>query len=157
MPVDKFFSLIENFVITRKKIEVCFIKKHTHAQVPSQKNKTDVGYDLHVCSVEERGDFVILDFGIALQAGPLIYPQLCARSSLYKYGLALTNGVGQIDPEYTGSIKAVCYKIGPYTPPIIGERLCQLVFAPTTYVNFKEVESLSETDRGAGGFGSTNT
>jgi dUTP pyrophosphatase len=155
MPLQTFYSLIENFVVSRRVQQVQFKCLHKYAQPPSQKNKTDVGYDLHVCEVEDKGDMVILDFGIAVQAGSLVYPQLCARSSLYKYGLLLSNGVGQIDPQYTGSIKAVCYKMPNYKQPKVGDRLCQLVFTPTTYVQFEEVNDLDDTVRGEGGFGSS--
>lgn len=136
-------------------IQIKFKKLHKDAQIPSQTNTTDVGYDLHVCTIEDQGEIVVLDFGVAVQAGSLVYPQLCARSSLYKYGLLLSNGVGQIDPQYTGSIKAVCYKMPNYRQPKVGDRLCQLVFTPTTYVQFAEVDELDDTVRGSGSFGST--
>lgn len=80
-----------------------------------------------------------------------------ARSGLaIKHGLALSNGVGVIDSDYTGEIRvglvnlaAEAYTIEP------GERIAQLVVMPICLPAAVEVEELEETARGAGGFGST--
>ena len=80
-----------------------------------------------------------------------------ARSGLaVKHGLALSNGVGVIDSDYTGEIRvglvnlaAEAYTIEP------GERIAQLVVMPVCLPAAVEVEALEETARGAGGFGST--
>ena len=67
-----------------------------------------------------------------------------------------TNSVGVIDSDYRGSISFVFYKgptwIEPYS---YGDRIGQLVIVPIPEVEFVEVEELSETERGAGGYGST--
>lgn len=80
-----------------------------------------------------------------------------ARSGLaIKHGLALSNGVGVIDSDYTGEIRVglvnlsdTAYTIEP------GERIAQLVIMPICLPETVEVEELKQTDRGAGGFGST--
>ena len=80
-----------------------------------------------------------------------------ARSGLaIKHGLALSNGVGVIDSDYTGEIRVglvnlsdTAYTIEP------GERIAQLVIMPVCLPETIEVEELEQTDRGAGGFGST--
>ena len=80
-----------------------------------------------------------------------------ARSGLaVKHGLALSNGVGVIDSDYTGEIRVglvnlsdTAYTIEP------GERIAQLVIAPVLLPEIVETDELDQTARGAGGFGST--
>ena len=80
-----------------------------------------------------------------------------ARSSLgTKHGIALSNGVGVIDSDYRGEIQVgLCnFSSEPYTISP-GERIAQLVLHPVLLFPVKEVDTLDETERGAGGFGST--
>lgn len=81
----------------------------------------------------------------------LIFP----RSSCYKAGMLLTNCVGVIDSDYRGEIKAVFVSDGQYRQYEVGDRVCQLVISPVPAVKFVEVQELSRTERGAGGYGST--
>lgn len=82
--------------------------------------------------------------------------QVRIRSSMAKKGLILVNGVGTIDSDYRGEIKLLLSNIGNVPVDIdVGTRVAQIVFAPVVHVDFKEVDHLSETDRGSGGFGST--
>ena len=78
------------------------------------------------------------------------------RSSICKTGLSMANSVGVIDSDFRGSISLVFYKntqcIVPYFP---GDRIGQLMIVPIPEVEYVEVEELSETERGAGGYGST--
>lgn len=79
------------------------------------------------------------------------------RSSLgYKKGLSLPNCVGVIDSDYRGEIFVACVNIGTEDISIAkGERIAQLVVMPYSHENIIVEESLEDTDRGAGGFGST--
>ena len=80
-----------------------------------------------------------------------------ARSSLgVKHGIALSNGVGVIDSDYRGEISVgLCnFSSEPYTIQP-GERIAQLVLHPVLLLPVEEADSLDETARGAGGFGST--
>ena len=80
-----------------------------------------------------------------------------ARSGLaVKHGLCLSNGVGVIDSDYTGEIKVGMVNLSdaPYELQP-GERIAQLVVMPVHLPELAEVEDLEETQRGAGGFGST--
>ena len=81
-----------------------------------------------------------------------------ARSSLgTKKGLAPANKVGVIDADYRGEIKVVLYNQSSSEQIISpNERIAQIVITPFMQVNFTEVEELDETERGQGGFGSTN-
>ncbi len=82
---------------------------------------------------------------------------VCARSGLStKHGLALANGIGVIDSDYRGEIlvSMINHSDKPYTVAA-GERIAQLLFVPVVQAEFELVDSLDETERGAGGFGST--
>ena len=80
-----------------------------------------------------------------------------ARSSMgAKRGLAPANKVGVIDSDYRGELRVVLYNHSGETQSIEpGERVAQLLIVPVFTPGFQETEKLSETDRGAGGFGST--
>ena len=80
-----------------------------------------------------------------------------ARSGLaVRHGIALSNGVGVVDSDYRGEIKVGLCNVGsePYTIQP-GERIAQMVIAPVLLPPVLEVDELDETERGAGGFGST--
>ena len=82
-----------------------------------------------------------------------------ARSGLaIKHGIGLLNAVGVIDSDYRGEIKVgVINQIGEAYTIEPGERVAQMVILPVSMMPVEEVETLGETDRGAGGFGSTGT
>lgn len=83
--------------------------------------------------------------------------QMRPRSGLaLKYGISLVNTPGTIDADYRGEIGIILINLsqGAYTLQP-GERICQMVVAPYTRVEWDEVESLTDSERGAGGFGHT--
>ena len=83
--------------------------------------------------------------------------QVRPRSGLaLKYGLALVNSPGTIDSDYRGEIGIIVINLGQSVVKLAkGERVAQLVIAPVVRVEVKVVENIEDTDRGAGGFGST--
>lgn len=96
--------------------------------------------------------------GIAIALpGPEYVALVCARSGLaVKHGLALSNGVGVIDSDYRGEIQVGLVNLGSETYTLQpGERLAQLMILPVAQAAFVQADTLDETDRGAGGFGST--
>ena len=96
--------------------------------------------------------------GLAIQLpGPEYVALVCARSGLaVKHGLALSNGVGVIDSDYRGEIQVGLVNLGSETYTLQpGERLAQLMILPVVQAAFVQADTLDETDRGAGGFGST--
>ena len=96
--------------------------------------------------------------GLAIQLpGPEYVALVCARSGLaVKHGLALSNGVGVIDSDYRGEIQVGLVNLGSETYTLQpGERLAQLMILPVVQAAFAQADTLDETDRGAGGFGST--
>ena len=97
------------------------------------------------------GLYVELPEGYEMQVRP--------RSGLAaKHGLSLVNSPGTVDPDYRGEIKVILVNLSntPYELKP-GERVAQLVVARFTRVEWESVEVLGETERGAGGFGSTGT
>nr|WP_262918808.1 dUTP diphosphatase [Tunicatimonas sp. TK19036] len=100
-------------------------------------------------SLISTGFFMELPVGYEAQVRP--------RSGLaYKHGLTVLNSPGTIDADYRGEVKVLLVNVSnePYTVKP-GERIAQVVVARHEQVAWEEVESLSETKRGAGGYGST--
>ena len=96
-------------------------------------------------------------FAMALPAG--YEAQIRPRSGLaYKHGITCLNTPGTIDADYRGEVKVLLINHGtePFTITR-GERIAQMVIAPITQPNFVRVETLDDTVRGEGGFGSTGT
>ena len=101
---------------------------------------------------------VSIPTGIAIALPSAEYVALVfARSGLgVKHGISLSNGVGVIDSDYRGEIKVGLTNLSdiPYTVQP-GDRVAQLAIMPVVQANIIPVAELDETDRGAGGFGST--
>jgi dUTP pyrophosphatase len=94
-------------------------------------------------------------FAIALPEG--FEAQVRPRSGLAaKHGVTVLNSPGTIDADYRGEVKVILVNLGDETFEIRrGDRIAQLVVAPVSAVEFREVEVLEGTARGSGGFGST--
>jgi len=100
-------------------------------------------------SLVPTGLFIELPEGFEAQIRP--------RSGLaIKHGISLVNTPGTIDPDYRGEIKVILVNLSE-VPFILepGERIAQMVIARFEHISWNEVESLSETARGEGGFGHT--
>lgn len=97
------------------------------------------------------GLFIELPMGYEAQIRP--------RSGLsYKKGLSLPNTPGTIDSDYRGELKVIMINLSPEPQTVKhSERIAQMVIAKYEQVTLEEVETLSDTKRGAGGFGSTGT
>ena len=98
---------------------------------------------------------VATGFSIAIPEGYEV--QVRPRSGLaLKHGITCLNTPGTIDHDYRGEVKVILANLGADPFEVRrGERIAQLVPAPVLRANFREVEALTETSRGAGGFGST--
>src|SRR5213082_3286044 len=98
---------------------------------------------------------VATGFAIAIPHGYEV--QVRPRSGLaLKHGITCLNTPGTIDSDYRGEVKVILANLGSEPFEVRrGERIAQLVPAPVLRADFVEVETLSETSRGAGGFGST--
>jgi dUTP pyrophosphatase len=95
--------------------------------------------------------------GFALAIPPGYEVQVRPRSGLaLKHGISLPNTPGTIDSDYRGELKIIMINLGAEPFAIArGDRVAQLVVAPVQPARFIEVDTLDETSRGAGGFGST--
>lgn len=95
--------------------------------------------------------------GIAIALPANCEAQIRPRSGLaLKHGLTLLNTPGTIDSDYRGEIKLIVINLGEEDYILKrGERIAQMVFAQVVHPEIVEVESLDQTDRGAGGFGHT--
>lgn len=106
----------------------------------------------------ETGQRAMIPTGLAIELpGPDCVALVYARSGLaVKHGLTLPNCVGVIDSDYRGEVKVglINQSAEPYTIQP-GERIAQLCIAPVWQAAFVESAQLSDTTRGAGGFGST--
>ena len=131
------------------------------ARIPTYGTEASAGADLYACMQEKveipAGQSTMIPTGVAMEI-PRGYAGLVfARSSMgAKRGLAPANKVGVIDSDYRGELQVVLYNHSGETQSIEpGERVAQLLIVPVFTPGFQETEKLSETDRGAGGFGST--
>ena len=142
-------------------MKVRFAKLDARATAPTYGTVAAAGADLYALPDGDvsvaPGETVLVHTGLALEI-PVGYMGLVfARSGLAsKRGLAPANKVGVIDADYRGEIMVALYNQSDKTQVIAsGERVAQLVLVPFLAAEYEESESLSETDRGAGGFGST--
>jgi dUTP pyrophosphatase len=95
--------------------------------------------------------------GLAFALPPGFEGQVRPRSGLaFKHGVTCLNSPGTVDADYRGEVKVILINLGEEDFVIRrGERIAQLVIAPVVQATWAEVESLGDTVRGAGGFGST--
>lgn len=142
-------------------MEVRVMKLHPNAQLPKYGSAEAAGADLYACldapvSIEP-GQTAWIPTGIALEVPKGCAGLIYARSSMgVKRGLAPANKVGVIDSDYRGEIRVVLLNHGKETQIIEpGERVAQFIITPVLTPVYKDVETLTETDRGTGGFGST--
>ena len=151
-------------------LEVKIKKLHKDAVTPKYETAGSAGMDLTATSkkYDEYGN-VVFGTGLAIQIQDGYYADLRPRSSISKYDLVLANSVGTIDSDYRGelilkfkpTLRKSTWNSGVYeTDEVkeyeIGDRIAQLVILPYPKVSFIEVDNLSDTERGTGGFGSTN-
>jgi dUTP pyrophosphatase len=145
-------------LIAAKRQLVCHIKVkrlYNNSQSPNRAKIGDAGYDLTANSVEDQGDRIKVGTGIAVQPAAGWYCEVYCRSSNVKKGLMLMNSVGIIDNGYTGEIFCILYKTRPDAVVNVGDRIAQLIPKQYAMVDFEEVEELTQTERGQGGFGSS--
>lgn len=145
------------------KMKVPFIKLHPDAVMPTYGSRHAAGADLYALAEAEilipAGKTVFVSTGIAMEIPEGFVGLVFARSSMgAKRNLAPANKVGVIDSDYRGEIRVVLHNHGDTDQVVMpGERIAQLAIVPYLTAEFEECTSLSDTDRGAGGFGSTGT
>ncbi len=128
---------------------------HPKAVIPKYAKEGDAGMDLFVTEIKSKNKFdVTYGFGIALEIPEGYVGLIFPRSSIRNQDLILSNSVGVIDSGYRGEIQSTFKRTGANRYEI-GDKAAQIILLPYPSITFKEVEELSNTDRGQGGFGST--
>jgi dUTP pyrophosphatase len=133
-------------------------KLHSDAVIPTYAKSGDAGMDLVATKIISNTTFDVTygtDIALEIPEGfvGLVFP----RSSIRKYELILSNSVGVIDSGYRGEIQATFKKENGLDSLAykVGDRICQITIIPHPTIEFEEVNELNNTERGAGGFGST--
>ncbi|MBO5129638.1 MAG: dUTP diphosphatase [Oscillospiraceae bacterium] len=136
-------------------------KLRDNALIPTYGTAEAAGADLYACLEAavtiEPGQTAFIPTGLAMEI-PVGYAGLVhARSGLAcKRDLAPANKVGVIDSDYRGEVTVALHNHGVEDRTVTGgERIAQLLIVPVLQPAFEEVQELSDTDRGQGGFGST--
>ncbi len=138
-------------------------KLHVSAKLPVYGSEFAAGADLYACAegglTIPAGETAFVHTGIAVELPAGTVGLVYARSGLAcKRDLAPANKVGVIDCDYRGEIMVALHNHGKTAQTVSdGERIAQLVVAPYYTAEFTEAETLSDTVRGAGGFGSTGS
>lgn len=130
-------------------------KLNPDAIIPRYAKPGDAGMDLTAVWMNQQMEIITYGTGLAVEIPAGHVGLLFPRSSIYKTGMSLTNAVGVIDSGYRGEIMMKFEMTDNRTMYEVGDRIGQLVIMPYPEVEFEEVDKLSETSRGSGGYGST--
>jgi len=144
------------------------IKRLAHGaglELPSYETAGSAGMDLRAAVADgetimlQAGARALVDTGLAMALPQGFEAQIRPRSGLaIKHGITCLNTPGTIDSDYRGEIKVILMNLGQETFEIKrGDRIAQMVIAPVIQARLQEVETLTPTSRGQGGFGSTGT
>ncbi|MBB3109445.1 dUTP pyrophosphatase [Paenibacillus phyllosphaerae] len=130
-------------------------------ELPSKMSELAAGYDVRAAVTEpitlHPGERKLIPTGFAMAMPGELEAQIRPRSGLaFKHGITCLNSPGTIDADYRGEVKVLLVNLGqePFTIER-GERIAQMLFQVVPAVTIHEVEELSDTIRGAGGFGHT--
>lgn len=148
------FAYTEEGHMIPNTINVKFKRLYDDTVMPSYAKAGDAGLDLTACHMSYDGTFIEYGTGIAVEIPRGYVGLVFPRSSVSKKeDFYLKNSVGVIDSGYRGEIKLrfnksdTCYEVG--------EKIGQLIIMPYPTVQIVEVDELSDSERGMGGFGST--
>lgn len=129
--------------------------------LPAYETPGAAGMDLRAAPAESLtlapGERALVNTGLRLEIPPGYEGQVRPRSGLaIRHGITLLNTPGTIDSDYRGLLQVVVINLGqePFTIHR-GDRIAQLILAPVLQMELEITEDLAETERGAGGFGST--
>ncbi len=144
-------------------LQVRFVRLDGNVDIapPSRGTARSAGYDVRAAEavVLEPGQIRLVGTGFALELPDDLECQVRPRSGLaLEHGITVPNSPGTIDPDYRGELRIILQNLGCDTVHLErGQRIAQLVFARFEAPELVEVEALSATSRGEGGFGSTGT
>lgn len=142
-------------------------KLHSDVITPTYATDGAACFDLHAHGLQDHGveldswdDGFVIGTGLVFEIPPGHVMKVFSRSGHgFKYGVRLSNCVGVIDSDYRGEVKIKLFMDDNCGPLVInnGDRIAQAMIVPVERVGFQEVATLTETDRGTGGFGSTGS
>lgn len=145
-----------------KNIDIKILDARMKDQLPAYATPGSAGLDLRACIDEaitiEPGQTVLIPTGLAIYlADPGYAAMILPRSGMgHKNGIVLGNLVGLIDSDYQGQLMVSTWNRGQNAFTLNPmERLAQLIIVPVLQVGFNVVEEFGDSERGAGGFGST--
>jgi len=133
-------------------------KLHPNAVKPKYAKENDAGMDLVATQIiSETPSQITYGTGLAIEIPDGMVGLVFPRSSIRNTGLTLSNSVGVIDAGYRGELQATFNKNGVNLHEFykVGDRICQIIIVPHPIIQIVEVNELSESSRGIGGFGST--
>lgn len=130
---------------------------HPDAVIPKYAKAGDAGMDLTAVEMEREWNIVTYKTGLAIEIPEGHVGLLFPRSSVYKTSMVLSNCVGVIDSGYRGEIMLKFRSTESNKAYEVGDRVGQLIIMPYPQIEFEEVENLSSTERGDGGYGSTGS
>ena len=142
-------------------MKIKFKKLDHKAEVPTYAHSSDAGADLFATSINETELFIEYGTSLALEIPEGYAGFIFPRSSVSKTALMLNNSVAIIDCHYRGEIKLRFKRIKGYDSYFdykrynVGDKIGQLIVMPVPDLEFEEVQELSNTERGDGGFGSS--
>lgn len=145
---------------SKKLLKIKFKKKDEKSKLPVKGSAHAACYDVYAHNVTiERPNKMIIGLGFSTEI-PMGYKGIVVpRSSLSKTNWVLANSIGVIDADYRGEWMVVFRCLGEMIyqplPYGIGDRVAQIYFEKIEDIDIEEVEELSNTERGEGGFGST--
>jgi dUTP pyrophosphatase len=137
------------------------LKKRSGSRLPAYESPGAAGADIRACLPEPAvippGERARIPTGIALEIAPGFEGQIRPRSGLAaRYGITVLNSPGTIDSDYRGELEIILINLGTGDFTVHnGDRIAQLIIAPVCRVRMEEAETLPDTQRGSGGFGST--
>jgi dUTP pyrophosphatase len=143
-------------------VELKILDERVRDNMPSYATAGSAGLDLRACIDDaitiQAGETVLIPTGMAIHlADPAYAALILPRSGLgHKHGIVLGNLVGLIDSDYQGQLFVSCWNRSQQAfvmNPL--ERIAQLVIVPVLQAQFNVVEEFAQSERGAGGFGST--
>ena len=134
---------------------------HEDAKLPAYQTEGSAAADIFACIDDpvtlQQGEITTIPTGLVFEIPVGYEVQLRARSGLSaKYGIGLANGVGTIDADYRGEVGVLLINLGSEAFVVEpGMRIAQMAVSPCPQVTFQEIDEVTETTRGAGGYGST--
>jgi dUTP pyrophosphatase len=146
-------------IMSKVTVSISRTERAKEFPLPAYATPASAGVDLRSIEkcVLQPGERALVPTGVSIALPPGYEAQVRPRSGLaLKHGVTLPNSPGTIDADYRGEIKVILLNLGdaPFTIEP-GDRIAQMVVAPVSQVDWAEAAVLDETERSAGGFGST--